>query len=24
AHTQQSLVPHGLVGARRRGGRLRL
>ncbi|MBF8394761.1 crossover junction endodeoxyribonuclease RuvC, partial [Pseudomonas aeruginosa] len=21
---QQSLVPHGLVGARRRGGRLRL
>ncbi len=24
AHTQQSLVPHGLVGARRRGGRLSL
>lgn len=24
AHTRQSLVPHGLVGARRRGGRLRL
>ncbi|AYN93898.1 MULTISPECIES: crossover junction endodeoxyribonuclease RuvC [Pseudomonas] len=24
AHTRQSLTPHGLLGARRRGGRLRL
>ena len=24
AHHQQSLVPHGLIGAKRRGGRLRL
>ena len=24
AHHRQSLIPHGLVGAKRRGGRLRL
>ncbi len=24
AHHRQSLVPHGLIGAKRRGGRLRL
>jgi crossover junction endodeoxyribonuclease RuvC len=24
AHTRSSLIPHGLVGARSRGGRLRL
>ena len=24
AHHRQSLIPHGLLGARRRGGRLRL